>query len=63
MNTTETAVMVVSGTETAGVGTTEKTRTGMRIALDAHGGDFGLERNVAVALQFIEDPAVRLVLV
>ncbi len=55
--------MVVSGTETAGVGTTEKTRTGMRIALDAHGGDFGLERNVAVALQFIEDPAVRLVLV
>lgn len=35
----------------------------MRIALDAHGGDYGLERNVAVALRLVDDPVIRLVLV
>lgn len=35
----------------------------MRIALDAHGGDFGVPRNVSAALEVANDPSLTLVLV
>ncbi|MGH9175604.1 MAG: phosphate acyltransferase, partial [Vicinamibacterales bacterium] len=35
----------------------------MRIALDAHGGDFGLPRNVTAALEVLSDPDITIVLV
>lgn len=35
----------------------------MRIALDAHGGDYGVPRNLSAALELANDPDMRLVLV
>lgn len=35
----------------------------MRIALDAHGGDYGLPRNISAALEVANDPSLSLVLV
>ena len=35
----------------------------MRIALDAHGGDYGLPRNITAALEVLSDPDITIVLV
>ncbi|HYI16311.1 MAG TPA: phosphate acyltransferase PlsX [Thermomicrobiales bacterium] len=35
----------------------------MRIALDAHGGDFGVPRNISAVLELASDPKIRLILV